>query len=378
MLSAVFHPLEGVFEHSRWLSIAALSLLMAGVNAMVLARITAPFSSFQPIDIFIQLQTRDVQLWISINAALVSCYLLVCWRYMGPLARMKQLMLQTSHFLDRPLVIPANAQMMLKEMASLSLLVQEQSRARAALSHELDAVRRVLVQCNRQQETLLDSTSREMQSLYQSILGYAHYLDEHILQKTAESQLRFDFDDVCESGFNLKLIAGALELVRCPANPARIKMSLPGLLQQTMLALAPTLDRRVMRLTTAEVDESVLVHSDPEILSHVVWMVLLGIVRYAAEESTLRMCCRYNSDRALAVLSIVVSELAPGAMSPEERGAHMIRKMQQGSQHMFAETIRIHANIQLAELLLKRLGAVIGVVPLSPYSCEIRLEIPAA
>ena len=132
-----------------------------------------------------------------------------------------------------------------------------------------------------------------------------------------------------------------------------------------------------MRLTSAAVDESVTAKTDPAIAAQVVWMLLLGIVRYAANESTLRIRSFYSQDRRWAMMSIVISELEPGALTAHEREAHLMRQLQHLTPHMFAETIRIHANLQLAELLLKRLDASIETVPLTSYACEICVRLPA-
>ncbi len=322
---------------------------------------------------------RDVYLWLVANSALAACYFLVCWKFARPLADLRRLMEQASASLDRPgLPVARDVGAMLREMTTLTALVKEQARVRGELTGELETARRVLAQCTLQQQAMLRTTRREIVTQYQSVLSYANYLDEHIQRRTAEPELRFDFDDVCESSFTLKLISGALELLGQPAETRRLPVTLAAMMQQTMLALAPSLDRRAMQLTTAEVDESVVASSDPALLTHAIWMMLLGLIRYAADESTLRMRCLYDRERKQALLSIIISELAPAAMSSDERAAHLVRQMQHGSPHMFAETIRIHGNLQLAELLLHRLDATLTVVPLSAYACEICLRLPAA
>ena len=77
-------------------------------------------------------------------------------------------------------------------------------------------------------------------------------------------------------------------------------------------------------------------------------------------------------------MSIVVSELSPGQLTQEERGAFLARQLQHLTPHMFAETIRIHGNLQLAEMLMRPLDGRISVVPLTSHSCEICLVLPAA
>lgn len=341
------------------------------VNALLLSQVALPLPKQEWWGLG-DLAMRDVQLWILINATVWVSGGLVRWRYAAPLAQLRQMMQQTTRALGEAEPSPA----LLDQMATLSRLVVEQAGARRTLARELESTRAILEQCTMHHHAMLQTTNREIVTQYQAVLGYAHYLDEHIQRRTADAQLRFDFDDICESSFTLKLIGAALERLRQPEPLRYQEIRLASLMQQTMLTLAPSLDRRAMRLTTAEMDESVTAYSDPAVLTQVVWMMLLGLIRYAADESTLRMRCLYDRERQRSLLSIVVSELAPGSMSSDERAAHLVRQMQHGSPSMFVETIRLQGNIQLAELLLKQLEARIVVVPLSVYACEICLEIP--
>lgn len=269
-----------------------------------------------------------------------------------------------------------NVQSIAREVTQLSTLARDYYYKHQQVADALEESRAILAQVTEQHHTVLNSTNTHIVQQYQNVLSYAHYLEGLVAEKTLDPDLRFDFDDVCESSFNLKLIAGALAYLKEGETPVVAPCSLAALMQQTMLALAPSLDRRAMRLTTAEVDESVLAATDPSVMMQVVWMLMLGIVRYAADESTLRMRCFYNHTRERAMLSIVVSELAPGTMSLAEREAHLMRQLQHLSPHMFAETIRIHANMQLANLLLSRLDAYAEVVPLTSHACEICLSLP--
>ena len=56
--------------------------------------------------------------------------------------------------------------------------------------------------------------------------------------------------------------------------------------------------------------------------------------------------------------------------------ANMLRQMQHATPHLFAETIRMHANTQLASLMLGRAGGQLNVLPLSSHACEISLVLP--
>ena len=328
------------------------------------------------------LPVSPVRLWFALNSVIFVAYVAIFWRFWLSVLQVLRSMYAAAHPAASPppgrmLAVRASSGV-LKEMAALSRLMEEQSRHRNELKHELEMTRAVLSRYQAEQQLLLHSTGRAVGAQYDAVLHYANYLDEHIERRQQDPQLRYDFDDVCESSFNLRLITGALELLHAPGELRREPMPLALLMQRTMIALSASLDRRAMKLTTAEVDPSVMAVSDPGLLSHVLWMMLLGTIRYAADESTLRMRCLYDHGQKRALLSIVVSELAPGALSPAERQAHMTRQMQQESPHMFADTIKRHGNVQLAGLLLQRLDATISVLPLSAYACELCLSLPCS
>jgi hypothetical protein len=254
----------------------------------------------------------------------------------------------------------------------------EHYRKYAEALHALEQSRHIIAQFALEQEALLTSTNREIATQYRSVLSYANYLEEQIISNKLDPSLRYDLDDVCESSFNLKLIAGALSMLSHGPPPTLGNVPLASLMQQTMIALAPALDRRSMKLTTAEVDMSVMAHGDAHILAHIVWMMLLGMIRYAADESTLRIRSLTSRDGTQAIISIVVSELSAGRMSENERSEHLVRQLQHLTPHMFAQTIRIHANVQLAYLLLQRVGGVIQVQALTTTSCEVCVTLPSA
>jgi len=264
------------------------------------------------------------------------------------------------------------------DMTRIAQIAHEYYLKHRDTSIALMQAREAIHQITLQQHVIVNSTSREMVKQYQSVLAYANYLEERIAAQAASPDLRYDFDEVSESSFNLKIIAGAMGLAQQQAAPATQAIDVAQLMQQTMLALAPSLDRRAMKLTTVEVDMGVIALSDPAIVAHALWMLLLGTIRYAADESTLRLRCLYNRERSRALISIVVSELSPGRLDENERSIYLARQIQHMTPHMFAGTIRIHANMQLAEMLLARLDGQLTILPLTTRSCEICLNLPAA
>ncbi len=262
------------------------------------------------------------------------------------------------------------------EVIRLTNIARENYARCIAMGQELEAARNAIARHAHAQQTVIGSTRREMTAQYQNVLAYAHYLEERIDQRNTSDELRQDFDDVCESSLNLKLISSALALL--DRAPLITPITIATTMQQMMLALAPSLQRRNMKLSTAEVDLAVTAKTDAGIFSHALWMMLLGIVRYAENESTLRMRALYDHDKQHTLVSIVVSELAAGKLSNDERGHYLERQLKDMNPHMFADTIRLHANIQLAELLLQPTEGRIEVVALNAHACEICLFLPAA
>jgi hypothetical protein len=322
-----------------------------------------------------------ITLWSALNIVIVAIFLMIRQWLLVPLrsiaSQLQQLRTtyteESGMYTSSPLQVTRIA----GELGRFIGFAIEQYRKHAELSIELDQSRRIIAQFALEQETLLSSTNREIATQYRSVLSYANYLEEQIVSNKLDPSLRFDLDDVCESSFNLKLIAGALNMLNHGPTPQCLNIPLAPLMQQTMLALAPALDRRSMKLTTAEVDVSVMALGDANTLTHILWMMLLGMIRYAADESTLRIRSLYSRDGSQALMSIVVSELSAGRMTEDERGEHLVRQLQHLTPHMFAETIRIHANVQLADLLLQRLGGVIAVQTLTTTSCEVCVTLPA-
>lgn len=305
---------------------------------------------------------------------LVRRRVLVPWRQMRTIVRQASMQLGEERESAARLPALANVRELTGSVARFAAAAQEAYTRNRALQHELDESRQMMAQIALQHQVAASSASRELVEQYRCVLTYANYLDEHIRSHKGDAQLRYDFDDVCESGFNLKLIAQSLELLRQQQYEVTA-VPLATLLQQTVIALAPTLERRVMKLSTAGVQDDVVAASDMRVLSHAVWMMLLGTIRYAAAESTLRLRCLTSSD-GHAIISIGISELEPGQLSPAERHAHLLRQLQHTTPHLFAETMRAHANAQLAGLMLARVGAQLTVLPISTHACEISLILP--
>ena len=352
----------------RWVLVLPF-IFLAGLNAITLSYqfpkypnvLTAPGMDLVAL----------INATIAIGTALLRHVLLQPWRNLAAsIAKARQELTP-----DSPALM-GSMDSIASEVTRLSALARESYARYTHASRELEQAREAIAQYRTAQHTIIHSASREMTGQYQSVLAYANYLEAQIDTLKQHRHLREDFDDVTESSFNLKLIASALEL--CQRQPILQPLSIASTMQHMMLALVPSLERRSMKLSSAEVDTTIQAYTDSAILTHVLWMMHLGIVRYAEAESTLRLRCLYDHHQQHVLVSIAISELAPGQLSPDERGQYLERQMQHLNPHMFAETVRIHANIQLAELLLATVGGTIGVVALNAHACEICVTLPAA
>ncbi len=324
--------------------------------------------------------------WVGINLAVVAAMLLLRTNLLAPLQRMAAMLMVLRRTYATETVTPSSTapldglsvRAIAREMGRFAGFALEYYRRHHEVSRDLSEARQAIDQFIVQQQAALETTQREVAQQYQAVLTYAHMLDERVLSQRLDPQLRYDYDEVCEASLNLKLIAGALSMLADPAPRTDEPVMLAALLQQTMLTLAPALDRRAMRLTSAEVDLAVCTRTHSGMLAHVIWMMLLGLIRYAEQESTLRMRAITSRDGREVILSIVVSELAPARLSERERADHLERQLQHLTPHLFADTIARHANLQLATLLINALRGGITVEPLTSQACEICLRLPSA
>lgn len=374
----------------RWLADLALLLLSIVLPNLLLAlhyaqgiRLDAPQGVLADlIAHYGGLPSHAYYLWGVMDFVVFTVWLIMRKLVVTPLGHITQHLQELrstyNHELGLPTHTPLNVARLAAEVGRFSTFALEHYRKHQEVSAELAQARETISQFAFAQQTILESTNRDILQQYRSVLAYANYLEDQITTRKIDPSLRYDFDDVCETSFNLKLIAGALSVLGQPRRDIRKTVPLGALMQQTMLALAPSLDRRSMKLTTAEVDLSVAARGDPEVLAQILWMMLLGMIRYAADESTLRIRCLHNREGTQAMLSIVVSELCYSRMREDGEGEALLRHLQHLTPAMFAETIRIHSNLQLANLLAQRFDGHISVLPLTLSACEICMLLPAA
>jgi hypothetical protein len=248
------------------------------------------------------------------------------------------------------------------------------------MEYQLAIAQTSLARFHQEHQHILEATHSEVTQQYRNILAYAHYLEERVVARRDDASLREDYDEVCEQAFNLQLVVQAIGMlpVAHPTTPRMESLALSDRMASILLDLTPSLDRRAMKLTSAEWDETICVHSNSEWLTHTLWMMLLGCIRFAEDESTLTLRCSRECDTA--VLEIMVSFLSPGRLSETERYHYLEQRCQDSGRdaHMFASTLEGHANVQLGKLLAARLGAALTVTPVHSHCCALTLTLPCA
>lgn len=217
----------------------------------------------------------------------------------------------------------------------------------------------------------------DMKHLFKRIALYSQMLEETLARHASASALRDTFDELSEQSFNLQLFIAAFERLRQPtARGSAERINPTQTLSRVLVPLASALDRRSMQLSSAAWDERARAYARNDELELMVWLILLGTVRYAEDESTLVLSCEPSADGATTFITCLVTELAPAAMSPHERADFMDAHHKYQSAHMFAYTLAASTNITLASRLAQRVHGSLTVHPRTQTSCMIELSLP--
>jgi hypothetical protein len=219
----------------------------------------------------------------------------------------------------------------------------------------------------------------ELKGMFTRVHGYAKMLEENIARNHADPSLRDEFDELSEHCVNLQLLTRGMELLQ----NGRIFAPMGGYINPAsamsgmLLALSTALERRNMSLSTLRWNEHATARIDSALLELILWLTLLGAVRYAEEESTLSLSCESAADGSGTYITCLITELAPATMLAEERLAYMLEKSKYQNAHMFAHTLASNTNYMLASQLIERTGGTLNVHPRTQNSCLVELILPA-
>lgn len=218
----------------------------------------------------------------------------------------------------------------------------------------------------------------EMKTLFSSIRSIAKEMDDAASRYGAAGSTCESFDALREQSFNLQLLLRGMEMLNERSSCIAVTESInpTAILSRILLPLSSALDARAMKLSSAAWSERTSVRMPPPALELIGWLVLLGIVRYAEDESELTLSCEPATDGSATFITCLISELAPASMHASERASFMNTKEKHTSAHMFAHTLAQSPNIKIACALSQRYGAALSIHSHTPTRCLIELTLP--
>jgi hypothetical protein len=228
------------------------------------------------------------------------------------------------------------------------------------------------------QQMLTHHASEQAWRLCTHIRAYGQYLDEFSRHSGGYENLGYDVDELQEAAEHLHfLMQGAgllLEYESGARRAARERCDLSGILTRFLARLTPMLERRAMRIVSDHCPAVFSLHSDPAVLAHVVWAMLIACLYYARDDSSLHI--EVAAVDGVATLRLYVTRCDPAALSPEEREAYLSTRLQAPDTHMFAHVLARHPNTLFAERLAGIIQGTIRCEPEGPYRAVLALSLP--
>lgn len=318
------------------------------------------------------LELQPMHLLLLFNVGLISAHIVMRCVYVHP-ARL----------------ILAQAQL-LTPQASLRHTAREFSQlihAAIALTREHEALRRQLGSAQQHIEQLLHrqhrlqcSAAGETSHVFRTIHLYAQYLEDMVLTKRADADMRYDYDEVCEAATNLQCLMGGMQALLEYENRGHLlsaRCDVGDVLGRFLVQLTPALERRSMRITSHRFPTALPLYTDESLLRHTLWALLYACLRYAEEDSTLHIEGREGATQV--TLRFFVTHSNPAALSLGERAAYLSALTNSDhSVHMFAHAVSQHPNLQLAGRIVASLGGTVDCLPQGPYCCMLELCLPSS
>ncbi len=279
----------------------------------------------------------------------------------------------TQHLGDSQSVSPRSFASGLQQMKHVLESAIHNHRQLAELRMQLLAYQHWATQLSGTQEM-----HREMRKLCEHLHIFSAEMDSLTSPQCISDLTRDRFDALLEHSFNIQLQLRAVEMLSARASCLHVAelINPTQTLSRILVPLAAALDRRTMKLSSAAWSERTNVRIPQETLELVCWLVLLGTVRYAEDESELTLSCEPATDGSATFITCLVSELAPASMHASERAAFMQQKEKHTSAHMFAHTLQHAPNLSLAAHLLARAGGELMIHPHTPTRCLIEMRLP--
>lgn len=318
-----------------------------------------------------RLDLEPMHLLLIFNAGLIAAYVLLRREYVYParliLAQAQQLTPQTS------------LRHTAREFSHLIHAALTLARDHETLRRQLGGAQQHIEQLLRQQHRLQCGAVGETGHVFRTIHLYAQYLEDMILAKRADADMRYDYDEVCEAAANLQCLMGGMQALLEYESRGHLFLSrcdVGDVLGRFLVQLTPALERRSMRITSHRFPASLAVCTDEPLLRHALWALLYACLRYAEADSTLHIEGKDEVDEV--ALRFFVTHSNPAAISLGEREAYLSALTNSDhSVHMFAHVIGQHPNMQLAGRIAAALGGTVDCLPQGPYCCMLEWRLPS-
>lgn len=269
---------------------------------------------------------------------------------------------------------PRKLSLLLCEIKQVFDQAQYQQKMAAELHMQLSANRHAITRLHSQL-----SVSKEFKALIQAIGQVASQIDEHAAEmKSREHYQPAGMDALCEQSFNLQLLIAGIDLLQQRSGCLSVTKSInpTHIFSRILVPFSSALDVRNMKLSSAAWSENTTVRMPAQTLETLCWLVLMGCLRYAEDESELTLSCEPATDGSVTFITCLISELAPATMHTSERASFMEKKAKHQSAHMFAHTLEQSANMQIAQRLCEHYGGHVLIHPHSPTRCMIEIALP--
>jgi hypothetical protein len=223
------------------------------------------------------------------------------------------------------------------------------------------------------------ATSLEIQQAFDLISNYATVLEDKILQHNLDPNHQYDFDDVSESGENLKFIANSFYLLSAYENqqytPSAIPSNIPNILHELVHILEPNITRRNVHFTS-DIDDRLSIFTTDEVLvRHLLWVLCYLAINFAADESEISLIAAKNDNDM--TLSIKVTGYDRNVWANKETDYRPFLPIRYTEElDMLMHLFRHHVNSLITQSVLGIIGGHYTIQTLGDKGYSLHIDVP--
>jgi hypothetical protein len=211
------------------------------------------------------------------------------------------------------------------------------------------------------------------------ISNYATVLEDKILQQNLDPNHQYDFDDVSESGENLKFIANSFYLLSAYENqqytPSAIPSNIPNILHELVHILEPNITRRNVHFTS-DIDDRLSIFTTDEVLvRHLLWVLCYLAINFAADESEISLIAAKNDNDM--TLSIKVTGYDRNVWANKETDYRPFLPIRYTEElDMLMHLFRHHVNSLITQSVLGIIGGHYTIQTLGDKGYSLHIDVP--